>query len=364
MECKEILSRAGIEILWFDSMGAKCFSIAISSSKGIIVIDPGSAEMQPSYPLPQEDKLRLRRECVKVLEKWTSKATTIIVTHYHYDHHILPSDKDIKNPRAYWLNAKTLLIKNPNIYINESQWGRARLFISELLSQFNLKLEDYMEKPKPISIEDPVEKLEIALSRDYGDYNKRRGEILAKGREWFKKLIDGLWLKEPWIKELTLPDETKILWGDGRELELGEVKIKIFEPWFHGMEYDRTGWITPIFIESRGYRAFYSSDLMGPIIEDYAEWISKLKPDIVFLDGPPTYLFPYMFNRINLQRAIDNAITIIKSRPKLLIYDHHLLRERRWRERVSMVFEEARSLDVQLLTGAECLGDRPLIDKL
>ena len=345
-------------------MGAKCFSIAVKSSKGILLIDPGSAEMQPSYPLPHEEKFRLRRECVKVLESWASEACAIIVTHYHYDHHILPSDRDIENPRSYWLGSKLLILKSPNTYINESQWDRARLFISELLSFFNLKLDDYLCEPESIEIEDPVEKLAIALSKDYGDYNKRRSEILAKGKQWLRKLVEDLWSKNPWVKELTLPDNTRIIWGDGRKIELGNVVVTIFEPWFHGMEYDRTGWITPIFIESMGYRIFYSSDLMGPIIEDYAEDIAKLKPDIVFLDGPPTYLFPYMFNRINLQRAINNVITILKSKPKLLIYDHHLLREKRWRERVSAVFEEARKHDVQLLTGAECLGSKPLIDML
>ncbi|MEE8299774.1 MAG: hypothetical protein V3R28_00540 [Desulfatiglandales bacterium] len=41
------------------------------------------------------------------------------------------------------------------------------------------------------------------------------------------------------------------------------------------------------------------------MIEDYAQWIIKENPDILILDGPPGYLFGYMVNRINLQRAID-----------------------------------------------------------
>jgi len=101
---------------------------------------------------------------------------------------------------------------------------------------------------------------------------------------------------------------------------------------------------------------------MGPIIEDYAEFIVKVRPDIIFLDGPPTYLFPYMFNRINLRRAIENAIAIIKSKPKLIIYDHHILRERKWRERIKEVLLEASKEQVDLLTVAECLGHKPLID--
>jgi len=136
------------------------------------------------------------------------------------------------------------------------------------------------------------------------------------------------------------------------------------EPWFHGVEYDRTGWVTPVVIRRPGCVVFYSSDLMGPEIEDYADYVAKLKPDIVVLDGPPTYLFPYMLSRVNLARAVENAIAIVNSRPKLVIYDHHLLREKRWRERVAEVFREASKIGVEVLTAAEYLGSRPLIDRL
>jgi len=48
----------------------------------------------------------------------------------------------------------------------------------------------------------------------------------------------------------------------------------------------------------------------------------------------------------------------------LVIYAHHLLRERRWRERVSEVFEEARREDVAIMTASEYLGRPPIIDTI
>jgi len=140
---------------------------------------------------------------------------------------------------------------------------------------------------------------------------------------------------------------------------------QILRPRFHGVEYDRTGWVLPLVIKKNNFRIFYSSDVMGPIIGDYASYICKTQPDVVLLDGPPTYLFPYMFNRLNLNRSIENAIKIVNCRPRLLIYDHHLLREKRWwRERVAPVFVEAEKTGVVLLTAAEYLGRKPLIDTL
>ncbi len=362
MEPSEVLRRAGLRLVWFDSLGAKCSCIAVGTPCGLIVIDPGAAEMQPSYPLPGEEKRRLRVEAMRAIEEACRKARMIIVTHYHYDHHALPLDDDLRDPKAMWLGGKLLVLKNPNKFINESQWHRARLFLEQLLGLAGMSLHEHLTEPEEAEFADPVEELTSALSRDYGSYQQRRMELLAKGKEWFRKLTGELWSKHKWVKEITLSDGTRVLWGDGRCFTLGDVKVKVFEPWFHGVEYDRTGWVTPVLIEKPGWRIFYSSDLMGPAIEDYAERIAKLKPDVVILDGPPTYLYPYMLNRINLRRAVENAITILSCKPKLVVYDHHLLREKRWRERVEDVFVEAEKQGVQVLTAAECSGREPLID--
>ena len=91
-----ILDKIGLHILWFDSLGAKCSSIAIDSSNGPIIIDPGAAEMQPSYPLPIEKKFELRRCAIKVIERYMSKAYVAIITHYHYDHHFEESKQIYK----------------------------------------------------------------------------------------------------------------------------------------------------------------------------------------------------------------------------------------------------------------------------
>ncbi len=355
-----ILEENGVTLLWFDSMGAKSSSIAIETSRGLIVVDPGAAAMQPSYPLPSIVKREFRRKALKKIASFVEKAVAVFITHYHYDHHFLPSEPEVGDPSIYY--GKLLVLKNPNKYINESQWCRSRKFLEQLLELRGKKLSEYLVDPVETEFYDPVEFLEKALTRDYGDYMGRRMELLEKGRRWFRKLV-GLWSSSEWVREIDLGD-TRIEWGDGRRYEFGDTIVEVLDPWFHGIEYDRTGWVTPLYIRRGNLRIFYTSDLMGPVIEDYAEYIARLKPDIVVLDGPPTYLFPYMFNRINLRRAVENALTIISCRPELIIYDHHLLREGRWRERVREVFIEASRNDVELLTAAEYYGEKPLIDMI
>ena len=361
-ECS-VLERAGVEIVWFDSMGAKSASILVGGS---LLVDPGAAAMQPSYPLPGEEKRRLRREAVNKIVEAASRAKAIIITHYHYDHHLRVNDPDLPEPGYIYLKPRLIVAKNPNTYINESQWERARQLLGDLLGLKGLRLDDYLTEPQETVFEDPVEELREALSKSFGDYDKRRRELLERGKRWFEKLAK-TWSRGPWLREtIELPGGPRIELRDTGTYEVEGVRATLLGPHFHGVEYDRTGWVVPLLIESRGLRILYTSDLMGPIIEDYASEIAELDPHVAVVDGPPTYLYPYMFNRVNLERAVENAVRVLEEAQslQLMIYDHHLLRERRWRERVSKVFEASRRLGVPVLTAAECLGRRPLIDTL
>ena len=360
-----VLEDLGIKLLWFDSLGAKSASVLIDACGERIVIDPGAAAMQPSYPLPNDEKVRLRDKALRVIESACYGASTIVITHYHYDHHVRPSQGKFINPRKALLGGKLLIIKNPNKYINESQWARAREFLKELIELGGGEFKDFLSEPLETSFKDPTERLKHALSKDFGNYSSRRAELLRRGRKWFEGLVNKLWSSKKWVLEDELPDGTRIMWGEGKSLKIGCVELKFLGPWFHGIEYDRTGWVMPVVIKVKGKVVVYTSDLMGPQIEDYAYAIINYRPDVIIADGPPTYLFPYMLNKINLKRAIDNMNLIIeKAKPELVIYDHHLLREWRWRERVAQVFEVAREVGVKLMTAAEYLGNEPLIDKI
>ncbi len=358
-ECS-VLCEAGVRLVWFDSLGAKSSCLRV----GGVLVDPGAAAMQPGYPLPSGEKARLRLEAVRAIEDASRGVECIVVTHYHYDHHLLPSDQALRLGAGLYLGTRVLLLKNPNTYINESQWKRSRLFLGQLLEAIGAQLDDYLVEPRSHDFRDPVEELGTALSRSFGDYDSRRRELLERGRRWFEK-VSRMWATGPWVRErIVLGEGPTLILDDHAEVLCGGARVRLLGPWFHGVEYDRTGWVTPVLIEYRGLRLLYTSDLMGPVIEDYAERIASLKPDVIVADGPPTYLFPYMFNRINLGRAVENMVYLLEntSSLRLVVYDHHLLREKRWRERVAEVFEASRRTGVPVLTAAECLGEKPLID--
>lgn len=352
------IGRIRTELIWFDSMGAKSSSVFVKTPDIALLIDPGAAGMQPSYPLSPSEKEKLRAKALSAIRDKAKYANYIFISHYHYDHHTLPSEaRDIYEKKTLW-------VKNPNRWINRSQWERSRLFLYQLHSIFiGGDSSSLLISPERMDSCDPVDELPSALSRDYGDYANRKRELLRKGKKWLEKLFR-IWSSNPWVDQFN-GRGLEVIFVDGKEVKIGATRIKFTEPLFHGIEYDRVGWVIGLVLEYRSKKILYTSDLQGPMIEDYADWIIRENPDLIIADGPPTYLLGYMLNQINLRRAIENMVRIIdKTEATLIIYDHHLLREKSYKQRLKQVYEEALARKRKLITAAEWCGEEPLILKL
>jgi len=345
--------------IWFDSLGAKSACTLIRTPDVRILVDPGAASMQPSFPLPGPEKERLKLEAYRAIERAAKKADVIVITHYHYDHHVR-FDFPIDTKAVY--SSKLVLAKDPNSYINKSQWERARLLYAQMCEELGrLDLGEILIKPGERGYPNPMRSLPLASAKDFGDYQARREELLEKGRRWFEKLAKGLWASEPWVPELEL-GRTIVRFVDGSEVEFGRTMVRFPGPFFHGVEFARVGWVISLVVERDGAKLVYTSDLQGPVIEDYAEWLVREDPDVLILDGPPTYLLGYMMNKINLRRAVENIKHIVEAtRADPIILDHHLLREPRYAERLADVYEVAKRVGKRVLTVAECFGKRPVV---
>ncbi len=341
--------------IWFDSLGAKSSCCLIQTPDASILIDPGIAAMQRSFPASDYQKALWKKEGYKEIKKAAEKADIIIITHYHYDH-FKDFDKQL-------YQKKLIFAKNPNIWINDSQRKRAFKFYSKYVKTFGKKdIEDLLKQPQIISVENPLENLPIALAKDFGSYNKRRAKLLKKGEKWFFQRVKN-WKKYPQIPELNFSKE-KVKWADKRSFQIGSTKIRFSPPLFHGIEFSRVGWILSVIIETKNKKFLYSSDMNGPIIEDYAQFIIKENPDILVLDGPMTYMLGYTLNLINFKRTIENAKSIFNQTTiKLIIYDHHLTREPHFRERTKEIWSLS-SRKRKILTAAEYLGKKPVVECL
>jgi len=341
------------EIVWFDSLGAKSACVLVKTPDASILIDPGAAEMQPGFPASKKMKREWLNQAREAIRRASRKADIIVISHYHYDHF---TDFDEELYRG-----KVILAKNPNNYINDSQRKRAENFYNNLVKAFGGKsLEELLEPPMELDYPDPLRDLPIASSKDYGDYSERKRELLELGRKWFRKRVEA-WNRSPRIPELSFSD-CKVKFADSKTFRRGNTLIKFSKPQFHGIEYARVGWVVSIEIIYENERILHTSDLEGPVIEDQAEEIIRENPNVLIVDGPSTYLIPYMLNLINLRRAVENMKNIIKNtNPEVIIYDHHLPREPKYRERVKEVYEIARQEEKTVLTAAEYLGKEPVV---
>ncbi len=334
--------------VWSDSMGAKSSCTLVETPDVRILIDPGVSIMQKSFPASMNKKMGWLKQGEKAVLDASKEADIVVISHYHYDHF---TDFDA---RLY--EGKRLFLKNPNEFINYSQRGRAENFLGNVCEEFGgVKFKSILEKNKKKKYPDPMAKMPLAAERDFGDYNKRRGELLGNGRERFSKRVKS-WNKNMKIPEIKFED-IKIEFPEGKKFKFGKTKLEFSQPLFHGIEYTNLGWVFATLVESGGKRLMHSSDLCGVYIEDYAEMVVKENPDILILDGPPTYLLPYMMNSINLSRCIRNICNIIKNvDSELILLDHHLPRDAKYRERLKEVYDLAARENKTVTTAAECLG--------
>ncbi len=346
-------SRKHIEIkpVWADSLGAKSFCTVIRTPEISLIVDPGVAIMHPSFPATWDMKERWLREGYQAISEAVRDSKAVLITHYHYDHYT--------DFEGSFYEGRLILAKSPNAYINDSQRERALHFLANLFEMDGRDLRDMMDPPSEVEVDDPLEEIPHAMSLDYADYWKRKKELLEKGMRWFLRRVDR-WREYPRVTEYD-GDKFKLRFADGSKFSFGETVIRFTRPMFHGVEFSRVGWVIGLVVERGGEKVLYTSDVNGPIIEDYADWIIEEKPQIALIDGPATYTLGYMLNRINLGRAIDNLKRIVEAKPELILLDHHLPREPRFKERLREVYELAEVEGVSLLTVAEYYGKTPAV---
>ncbi|MBC7129808.1 MBL fold metallo-hydrolase [Candidatus Bathyarchaeota archaeon] len=148
----------------------------------------------------------------------------------------------------------------------------------------------------------------------------------------------------------------KVEIADGRSFQLGTTLIKFSEAVFHGTN-PRLGYVIEVSVENGGEKFLHTSDVEGPSVETQAKFILKENPEILFVDGPMTYMLGYRYSFKSLEAANTNLIKVLKeTKVHTMVLDHHLLRDLNYKIRMKPVYEEARRRDVKVLTAAEFAG--------
>jgi len=147
----------------------------------------------------------------------------------------------------------------------------------------------------------------------------------------------------------------KLEYADGKKYQFGKTKLEFSKAVFHGTN-PRLGFVNEVLVDDGDFKFIHTSDVEGGSVPNQTEFILKQKPNIVFLDGPLSYMI-YRFGVEALNRSFQNMIRIIKETPiETFVVDHHFLRDLKYNERLKSVYEVANEKKCKLITAAEFLG--------
>jgi predicted metallo-beta-lactamase superfamily hydrolase len=151
-----------------------------------------------------------------------------------------------------------------------------------------------------------------------------------------------------------LPQSLEI--ADGGEFQHGSTTVRFSPPVCHGTN-PRLGYVVEVSISSSGEKAVHTSDVEGPSLEEQAEFVLQESPDLLILDGPMTYMLGFRYSKKSLALSIENINRIIKETSvKTILLEHHFMRDLKYKERISEVYECASQEGVSVLTAAEYAG--------
>ena len=141
---------------------------------------------------------------------------------------------------------------------------------------------------------------------------------------------------------------------DGKKYEFGNTFVEISKPVFHGAN-QKLGFVLEVFVSDGKNSFLFSSDVEGPLHADQTEFILQRRPEIVFIDGPMSYMLGYRFSKASLEKAVENLKKISEASREIVL-DHHLLRDINWRNQISELFVHAEQFSTEIKSAAEFRG--------
>jgi predicted metallo-beta-lactamase superfamily hydrolase len=151
------------------------------------------------------------------------------------------------------------------------------------------------------------------------------------------------------------PSEVRYI--DGKEYDFGATRLFFSPPVPHG-ENDLKGHVIEVAVQKGERKFLFTSDVQGPCHDASMEFIFEQSPDILYLDGPVTYLQEHQDSQESLDQILQRLnILIEKTKLISIIIDHHLLRDIDWREKIEPLYKMASRKTIEIQTAAEYRGD-------
>ncbi|AEF96926.1 MBL fold metallo-hydrolase [Methanotorris igneus] len=129
----------------------------------------------------------------------------------------------------------------------------------------------------------------------------------------------------------------EINYADNKTFRFKNTQIKFSPPFPHGKDA-KLGYVLLTTIKDKNFTFLHASDVQGVIFDELKDYIINECPDLIIMSGPPTYLIN-RFGKENLKKVDENLIDILKNTDAQLILDHHFLRDKNYKEKLSVDFK-------------------------
>ncbi len=149
----------------------------------------------------------------------------------------------------------------------------------------------------------------------------------------------------------------EVVWADGKSIEIGDVKIEFSPPVWHGAPGSKVGRVMMVYIE-RGRDSFlHGSDAQNLADPEALKWVIQKNPKMIIIDGYPTILVGWRVSKKSYVESIDNVKKVITdTQAKTIILDHHIVRDKKFKEKIKELIELAEQHGKKIMTAAEYLG--------
>ncbi|MGH7308938.1 MAG: hypothetical protein ACREK6_09615, partial [Candidatus Rokuibacteriota bacterium] len=122
-----------------------------------------------------------------------------------------------------------------------------------------------------------------------------------------------------------------------------ELTLEASPPLAHGVEGTALGYVVALTVidHAQRERFVFASDVQGPLSPVAAAYLTRQRPTLLYLSGPPSYL-EHAVGAAAIERAVEHLLRIIEATGCRVLLDHHAVRELRWRERLARLLETGR----------------------
>ncbi|MEM4044281.1 MAG: hypothetical protein QXM20_00485 [Fervidicoccaceae archaeon] len=127
----------------------------------------------------------------------------------------------------------------------------------------------------------------------------------------------------------------KYLAVNSGRLSVEDLKISIEGPFWHGEIGTPLGKIIAVVIDDGDFRYYFASDSQGPVDPNALNSICSLKPNLLYISGPPNYFESSSLKQENIRAGMMNLEKMISSACfNSAIIDHHFAREKGYESRL------------------------------